>query len=205
MPRVGRRTFFIWGLIGVGTFFLIVGGLGVRQASAPSSGLSWAVGGLLLVSVFIVDISVAPLSYTLVSEIPSSLLRKKSVVIARFCYATVNIVANVLTPYQLNPTAWGWGARSGSFWAGSCALLLIFTYFFVPEPKDRPIAELDLLFEKKVSARNFSKPKSTYPRAQRTKMQLDILRSGSAEVRILRAYHLFDEAKSQRASRGPVC
>ncbi len=142
------------------------------------------------------------LVYAGVTEIPSA---KKSVVIARFCYATVNIVANVLTPYQLNPTAWGWGARSGSFWAGSCALLLIFTYFFVPEPKDRPIAELDLLFEKKVSARNFSKPKSTYPRAQRTKMQLDILRSGSAEVRILRAYHLFDEAKSQRASRGPVC
>ena len=157
MPRVGRRTFFTWGLIGVGTIFLIVGGLGVRQASAPSSGLSWAVGGLLLVSVFIADISVAPLSYTLVSEIPSSLLRNKSVVIARFCYATVNIVANVLTPYQLNPTAWGWGARSGFFWAGSCALGLIFTYFFVPEPKDRTIAELDLLFEKKVSARNFSK------------------------------------------------
>lgn len=33
----------------------------------------------------------------------------------------------------------------------------MYTYFRVPEPKDRTFAELDLLFERKVSARNFAK------------------------------------------------
>jgi SP family general alpha glucoside:H+ symporter-like MFS transporter len=69
----------------------------------------------------------------------------------------MKIVANVVTPYQLNPSAWGWGARSGFFWGGASILGLIFSYFCVPEPKDRTIAELDLLFEKKVAARKFGK------------------------------------------------
>jgi len=157
MTHIGRRALFNYGLIAVGSIFFIIGGLGVRLASAPSSGLSWAIGGLLLASVFIADSAVLPVSYALVSEIPSSLLRSKSVVIARATYAVINIIANVLIPYQMNPTAWGWGARTGFFWAGSCFLGLIFSYFVVPEPKDRTIAELDLLFEKKVSARNFAK------------------------------------------------
>ncbi len=138
-------------------FFIIVGGLGVPQASSPSSGLGWGIGALLLVSVFISGVTTSPVSYTLVSEIPSSLLRSKSIVVARFSYACVNIAANVLAPYQLNPSAWGWGARSGFFWGGTCTLGLIFTYFVVPEPKDRTIAELDLLFAKRVSARRFAK------------------------------------------------
>lgn len=35
-------------------------------------------------------------------------------------------------------------------------LCIIYTYFRVPEPRGRSFAELDLLFERKVSARNFA-------------------------------------------------
>ena len=98
-----------------------------------------------------------PVIFAVVSEIPSSLLRSKSVAIARFTYAVFNIGATVLTSYQLNPSAWAWGAKAGFFWGIACFLGLLFTYFVVPEAKDKTIAELDLLFEKKVSARKFSK------------------------------------------------
>ena len=40
--------------------------------------------------------------------------------------------------------------------AGGCFLCLIYTYFRVPEPTGRTFAELDLLFEKRVSARKFA-------------------------------------------------
>lgn len=33
----------------------------------------------------------------------------------------------------------------------------MFTYYCVPEPKNRTTAEMDILFEKGVSARHFSK------------------------------------------------
>ena len=140
----------------MGAIAFTVGGLGIPQSTSPSSALAWTIGALLLVSVFVFDATVAPVSYSLVSEIPSSVLRSKSVVIARFSYAVLNIAANVITPYQLNPSAWGWGARSGFFWGGACFLGLIFTWFLIPEPKDRTTAELDLLFEKRVSARRFA-------------------------------------------------
>lgn len=40
--------------------------------------------------------------------------------------------------------------------AGLCALCFVYTYFRVPEPSGRSFAELDLLFEKKISARKFA-------------------------------------------------
>jgi len=40
---------------------------------------------------------------------------------------------------------------------GMCFLCIIYTYFRVPEPSGRTFAELDLLFEKRVSARKFAK------------------------------------------------
>ena len=40
--------------------------------------------------------------------------------------------------------------------AGGCFLCIIYTYFRVPEPTGRTFAELDLLFEKGVSARKFA-------------------------------------------------
>ncbi|KAK1055454.1 hypothetical protein LTR12_018249 [Friedmanniomyces endolithicus] len=107
-----------------------------------------AFGGPFLFLGFVDNCAVSPIIYALVSELPSSILRSKSVVLARLTYAVVNIIANVLTPYQLNPTAWGWGAKSDFFWGGLSFLGFVFTFLYVPEPKGRTVAELDLLFER---------------------------------------------------------
>jgi MFS transporter, SP family, general alpha glucoside:H+ symporter len=40
-----------------------------------------------------------------------------------------------------------------------CFLCIIYTYFRVPEPTGRSFAELDVLFEKGVSARKFATTK----------------------------------------------
>lgn len=57
---------------------------------------------------------------------------------------------------MLNPTEWNWGNYAGFFWAGACFLCIIYTFYRVPEPAGRSFAELDLLFEQKVSARKFA-------------------------------------------------
>jgi SP family general alpha glucoside:H+ symporter-like MFS transporter len=56
----------------------------------------------------------------------------------------------------VNPSAWNWGNYTGFFWAGLCALCCIYVYFRLPEPSGRSFAEMDLLFERKVSARKFA-------------------------------------------------
>lgn len=153
MPYVGRRTLFLWGLSILTTIWVVLGATGVPH---ETSGLSWAAASLLVVSGFVAYVCMIPVIFAMVSEIPSSTLRSRSVALARFTYAVLNVAANVVTTYQLNPTAWAWGAKSGFFWAGSSILGLLFTWFYVPEPKGRTVAELDLLFEKKVSARRFA-------------------------------------------------
>ena len=38
----------------------------------------------------------------------------------------------------------------------SCLLCVVYTYFRVPEPSGRTFAEIDMLFERRVSARKFA-------------------------------------------------
>lgn len=47
--------------------------------------------------------------------------------------------------------------RSGFVWFGSALICTVWAYFRLPEPKGRTFAELDVLFERKVSARQFHK------------------------------------------------
>jgi SP family general alpha glucoside:H+ symporter-like MFS transporter len=60
---------------------------------------------------------------------------------------------------MLNPTAWNWSNYTGFFWGGICFCCIIYTYFRLPEPRGRTFAEIDVLFEKGVSARNFASTK----------------------------------------------
>ncbi|KND91540.1 Maltose permease MAL31 [Tolypocladium ophioglossoides CBS 100239] len=159
MTFIGRRTMYLWGIVISMAFFMAIGGMGVKLRSSPSSALSWAIGSLLAVDGFVANLLVLPVTFVLVSEIPSSLLRSKSVVVARNSYTVVNILAGTITPYMLNPSAWNWGAMTGFFWGGACILGFLFTFFLVPETKDRTTAEVDILFEKKVSVRKFKDTK----------------------------------------------
>ncbi|RMZ86857.1 hypothetical protein DV736_g5917, partial [Chaetothyriales sp. CBS 134916] len=110
---------------------------------------------MVLVYTVIYDIMVGPICYSLVSEIPSSRLRSKSIALARMAYQLLNILFGTLTPYVLNPSQWALGAKTGFVFAGTCLISLVATIFFVPETKDRSYAELNVLFGEKVPAWQF--------------------------------------------------
>lgn len=152
----GRRTLYLSGLAALFVILLVLGFLGL----APDrNAASLATGSILLVWALIYQLTVGTVCYSLVAELSTRRLQIKTVVLGRILYNIVGIVAGVITPYMLNPTAWDWGNYAGFFWAGSCFLCLIYTYFRVPEPAGRTFAELDMLFEKGVSARNFASTK----------------------------------------------
>jgi SP family general alpha glucoside:H+ symporter-like MFS transporter len=110
---------------------------------------------MLLLFTFVYDSTVGPVCYALVAEMPSTRLKTKSVVLARNSYNVMGIVNNIITPLMINPTAWNWGAKSGFFWAVSCALCFAWAYLRLPEPKGRTYGELDVLFEARTPARKF--------------------------------------------------
>ncbi|WQF84625.1 Putative major facilitator, sugar transporter, major facilitator superfamily [Colletotrichum destructivum] len=153
LPHVGRRTLYVAGLSVMFVILLTVGGMGVP---APRAGLGWASGALLMLFVVTYDMTVGPVCYCLVAEIPSTRLRIKTVAVARNAYLLVSIGANFLNPPILNPGAWNLRGKGGFIWAGLCFLELAWAYFCLPEPKGRSPAELEMLFEQGVSARKFS-------------------------------------------------
>lgn len=153
MARFGRRSLYFWGQIAMGIILLIVGFLSLSTAN----NVQWGIGAMILIYTFTYDATVGPVCYSLVAEISSTRLRNKTVVLARDMYNITGVVANVITPHMLNPSSWNWGAKAGFFWAVSCFLCSVWTFYRLPEPKGRTFAELDVLFNAKVPARDFAR------------------------------------------------
>ncbi|ORY59754.1 general substrate transporter [Pseudomassariella vexata] len=153
MARVGRRTIHLGGICTQCLLLIIVGSIGFSGTKASI----WAIGGLLIFFTFVYDFAVGPVTYSLISELSSTRLKAKTIVLARAAYNASNIFVNVMTNYQLSSEAWNWGAKAAYFWAVTALLSTVWVFFRLPEPKDRTYAELDLLFEHRVAARKFAK------------------------------------------------
>jgi len=134
---------------------MIMGFLGLVPESHRDQG-ALATGAMMIVWALFYQLTVGTVCYSLVSELSTRRLQIKTVVLGRNLYNIVGIICGVLSPYMLNPGAWDWGNYTGFFWGGICFLCIVYTYFRLPEPRGRSFAELDLLFEKGVSARKFA-------------------------------------------------
>ncbi|KAJ5666878.1 Maltose permease MAL61 [Penicillium macrosclerotiorum] len=152
---IGRRTLCLYGLCGLCAMLLVMGFLGLVPDSHRDQA-SMATGSLMLVWALFYQLTVGTVCYSLVAELSTRRLQIKTVVLGRCLYNIVAIVCGVLTPYMLNPSEWDWGNYAGFFWGGICFLCIIYAYFRVPEPRGRSFAELDMLFERGVSARKFA-------------------------------------------------
>lgn len=151
----GRRTLYFGGISLASVALLIVGIC--SAAGGTQSGASWAQVAFVLIWKLIYSMTVGPICYAIISETSAVRLRPQTVVIARNTYAMVQILAYILNPYMINPIEWNWKGKAGFFWAGTAAATATWAYFRLPETKDRTYEELDVLFNEKVSARNFSK------------------------------------------------
>lgn len=152
---LGRRTLYLYGLCGLCVMLIVMGFLGlVPDEHRDQSAL--ATGSMMLIWAMFYQLTVGTVAYSLVAEFSTRRLQIKTVVLGRNLYNVVAIICGVLTPYMLNPDAWDWGNYAGFFWGGICFCCIVYTYFRVPEPMGRSFAELDLLFERNVSARKFA-------------------------------------------------
>ncbi|KAF2024172.1 hypothetical protein EK21DRAFT_104855 [Setomelanomma holmii] len=137
MQHLGRRTIHISGACKLFVILIIVGSCSCAGTQASN----WAIGGILILFGFVYDFTIGLVTYSIVSEMSSTRLKAKTIVLARALYNIFNIVVNVLTNYQLGDANWAWGAK---------------TAFFSEPPKGRTYGELDMLFEQNVSARKFA-------------------------------------------------
>ncbi|KAK7987625.1 hypothetical protein PG989_007940 [Apiospora arundinis] len=153
MTYIGRRKIYTFGLGALLGLLLLMAVLSF--AALDKGGVPWTVAALLAVYIFVYDSTVGPCCYSIVTEVPSVQRRAATVALARICYNLCGIFSVTMNPLMLNPTSFNWGTKATLFWAILCAMCLVWTYFRLPETKDRSFAELDLLFRQGTSARKF--------------------------------------------------
>ncbi|WQF85352.1 Putative major facilitator, sugar transporter, major facilitator superfamily [Colletotrichum destructivum] len=149
----GRRPIYV---VGIGSLTVILFIVGILDVSAGDRGL-WPSGGLCVFWLFIYSLTIGPITYSIISETSSVRLRPLTVVLSRNAYQLVNIVSQVLQTYMMNPTEWNLKGKAGFFWSATAGIIFVWSYFRLPECKGRTYEELDMLFARKVSARQFSK------------------------------------------------
>ncbi|KAH6855850.1 general substrate transporter [Chaetomium sp. MPI-CAGE-AT-0009] len=155
MHRFGRRTLYLVGLGGLTAILLIVGFISV--GAADSEGGNYAQASMMLLWLLVYYLTVGPICYAIIGEVSSTRLRNKTVCLSRITYYIAKIICDVVNPYMLNPTAGNWRGKTGFFWGGWAFAFLIWTWFRLPETKDKRFEELDILFARGIKAREFAK------------------------------------------------
>ncbi|KAG5773332.1 hypothetical protein H9Q73_012169 [Fusarium xylarioides] len=153
LPFVGRRKLYIYGLLA--PICLLTAGGVVWVVLSDRTGANWTLGGLIIAMTFIYDMTIGPVCYIVVAEIPSTRLRVKTVALARVTYNLCLIFNNIIMPKMLNPSAWNIGGASCFLYAGTSFFCLIWCYIRLPETRNLTYLELDILFERKAPTPKF--------------------------------------------------
>ncbi|KAL2823560.1 general substrate transporter [Aspergillus cavernicola] len=148
----GRRTIYLSGLIAMLPLMFLVAFLGVAP---PSSGIHWAQCALLMVWFFFYGCTIGPIPYAIAAEVGASNLRIKTIALGRGTYYILSVLNSVVAPYMLNPTEGNLKGKA-AFPAGVfTVLLLVWTFYRLPETKGMTTETLDHLFHERVPARKF--------------------------------------------------
>lgn len=152
IPMFPRRWIFFIGLTSCTAIMLLSGCL---ACAYQSRAMDWAQGMLFLVCDVIYSGTLGPLSYIFLTEVPSTRLKPKSVSLSIAIDALCGIVTNVANPYLINPGEANLKGKSQFVWGGISVINCIWVYFRLPETKNRTYEEIDILFEREVSVRDF--------------------------------------------------
>lgn len=153
MPYFGRRTIYVAGMAGM-CFILII--IGIMNPWGKSHSVGLAQACLTLAWTFVFQLSAGQLGWALPAEMGSTRLRQKTICLARNASNVTGVICGTLQQYFMNPQAWNLRGYTGFVWGGTCFCMFVWSYFRLPETKNRSYHELDILFAHKVSARKFA-------------------------------------------------
>ncbi|KAG8673751.1 hypothetical protein FPOAC2_07222 [Fusarium poae] len=152
----GRRSIYLWGSAG-NTVLLVALGIAATVGDVGSTLNSNTQAALGLIVSVLFTLGPAPASWVIIGETSSIRLRPLTTGVGRGCYYLINIPCIFLSSWMLNPTGANLGGKCGYVWAGTGAFCLFCAYIWLPEMKDRSYREIDILFNRKVPARQWKK------------------------------------------------
>lgn len=153
LNRFGRRSIYTIGYT-ILTFLLLL--IGILASPEQTDGLKWAQSGITILWVATYASTIGPLAFTIVSEMSATRLRAQSIALARNAYNIVSLISQVVEPYLINPGEANLRGKTGFVWFATAFPTMIWAWFRLPETKGRTYEELDVLFERRISARKFA-------------------------------------------------
>lgn len=117
----------------------------------------WTQASPMDIWTFIYQLSVDPVGFIVISEISATRLRTRTIAIATAVQALASIVFSIAMPYMLSSNEGNWRGKTGFLFGAISLLCYVWCFFRLPESKGRTFEELDILFEKRVPAREFPK------------------------------------------------
>lgn len=150
--RFGRRGLFFWGMVACTVINFCV-----AFSSLPNNKAgNWAAAAFTIIYNYAYQCGIGPLGYIIFAEVGSGKLRSKTVGIGICANQILGTVANVVIPYLVNPDEADLKGKVGFIFGGLGLIGCVWTWFGIPETKQRTVDELDALFEARVPAHKFS-------------------------------------------------
>ncbi|KAI6805334.1 putative maltose permease [Hortaea werneckii] len=155
LVRFGRRVIYNTGLGLLILLLFLIGILDCIHRYENHTNVIWAQSSLMLVWNFCYDFSVGPICFVILCEVSATKLRSKTIALATASQALLGIVMTIVIPYMINPDEADLGGKMGFFFGALSALGLVWSFFRVPETRERTYEELDIMFSRRVPTRQF--------------------------------------------------
>ncbi|KAJ5554233.1 hypothetical protein N7513_004192 [Penicillium frequentans] len=147
----GRRPMFIGGCIAL-TILLLC--MGIAGSVNTTAGITAAVGFYTMYN-FVFNAGVGSNVYAIAGEVPTSILRTKTLALAISVEQAIYTMWSFVSPYIFNPDYGNLKAKIGFVFGAFMLGYIVLAYLFVPETRMRTYEELDELFMNKVPTRQF--------------------------------------------------
>lgn len=129
--------------------------IGFLSIPKHNTSATWALASLMDLWTFIYQMTVGPICFVVISEISATRLRERTIAIATAVQAVASVVFTVAMPYMFNTNEANWGGKTGFLFGGISCVCLAWCYFRLPESRGRTYEELDILFQRRIPARQF--------------------------------------------------
>ncbi|KAJ9605866.1 hypothetical protein H2200_009715 [Cladophialophora chaetospira] len=153
----GRRNVFVIGMGSVVILEYLVAILACAPNYKNRPAVSGAQVAITMISTIALQLTIGPLTYTILTEVPSAKLRSKTVGIAIAVDACCGIVTSTVNPYLINPGEANLAGKSNFVWGSLSIISFLWCFFRLPETKHRTVEEIDYMFEHRVKTRDFKK------------------------------------------------
>ncbi|RSL40815.1 hypothetical protein CEP54_016010 [Fusarium duplospermum] len=147
----GRRPMYI---IGCSSLCVLMLCMAISGSFDTTAAITASVGFYTMFN-FFYNVGVGSTVYALAGELPTSVLRAKTLAISISTSSAFNTMWSFVAPYLFNSDYANLKAKIGYVFGAFMLIFAILAFLYVPETRRRTYEELDELFMKKVPTRQF--------------------------------------------------